>query len=237
MRVYRAPPAAWPGIQQSRLCILPDLPQPCSSAPPCSPASSGPDPAKLAEAVRIRDLLGRNTEELRSVARALNGEYILPEAGGDLLRDGAGALGSRGSTSGLQGWLCVHGRRGTVAGRSVSMLAAWFSSRVPCMRVRLLPCTKVGMLPIARSIHSRDVVQPIPTMRCSQSCPSAVARTSAAGVLPTGRNIHAMDPYRMPSLSAMDRGAKAAEAILQVRVCSAAHCDADYRVSTGRGEI
>ncbi|EFN54112.1 hypothetical protein CHLNCDRAFT_25038 [Chlorella variabilis] len=75
-------------------------------------------------AVRIRDLLALNSEELRSVARALNGEYILPEAGGDLLRDGA-------------------------------------------------------------------------------------------GVLPTGRNIHAMDPYRMPSLAALDRGSKAAEAILQ----------------------
>lgn len=40
--------------------------------------------------MHIRDLLGANTEELRSVARALSGEYILPEAGGDLLRDGAG---------------------------------------------------------------------------------------------------------------------------------------------------
>ena len=36
-------------------------------------------------------------------------------------------------------------------------------------------------------------------------------------MLPTGRNIHAMDPYRMPSLAALDRGSKAAEAILQVR--------------------
>lgn len=35
-------------------------------------------------------------------------------------------------------------------------------------------------------------------------------------MLPTGRNIHALDPYRMPSIAAMDRGAKAAEAILQV---------------------
>ncbi|PSC71131.1 protoporphyrin IX magnesium chelatase [Micractinium conductrix] len=90
-----------------------------------SAASLAPiDLAKLEEAVRIRDLLAANTEELASVSRALNGEYILPEAGGDLLRDGA-------------------------------------------------------------------------------------------GVLPTGRNIHALDPYRMPSLSAMDRGAKAAEAILE----------------------
>jgi hypothetical protein len=60
----------------------------------CLHCSSGAPPEvredKLAEAVRIRDLLALNTEELRSVGRALNGEYILPEAGGDLLRDGAG---------------------------------------------------------------------------------------------------------------------------------------------------
>ena len=35
-----------------------------------------------------------------------------------------------------------------------------------------------------------------------------------AGVLPTGRNIHALDPYRMPSAAAMERGRAAAEAIL-----------------------
>lgn len=79
--------------------------------------------AKVQEALRIRDLLALNTEELKGVMRALNGEYILPEAGGDLLRDGA-------------------------------------------------------------------------------------------GVLPTGRNIHALDPYRMPSQAAMERGSQAAEAIL-----------------------
>ena len=47
---------------------------------------------QLAEAVSIRDLLKRNTEETEGIIRALNGEYILPEAGGDLLRDGAGVL-------------------------------------------------------------------------------------------------------------------------------------------------
>jgi hypothetical protein len=46
----------------------------------------------LAEAVTIRGLLARNTEELDGVLRALGGEYVLPEAGGDLLRDGAGVL-------------------------------------------------------------------------------------------------------------------------------------------------
>jgi hypothetical protein len=32
----------------------------------------------------------------------------------------------------------------------------------------------------------------------------------------TGRNIHALDPYRMPGPAAEARGAEAAEAILQV---------------------
>ncbi|GAB4822001.1 hypothetical protein N2152v2_009047 [Parachlorella kessleri] len=83
-----------------------------------------PQEEVLGEALRIQRLLGSNTEELQSVVRALNGEYVLPEAGGDLLRDGA-------------------------------------------------------------------------------------------GVLPTGRNIHALDPYRMPGIAALDRGTKAADAILQ----------------------
>ena len=47
---------------------------------------------RLAEAIEIRGLLRRNTEELTGVMRALSGEYILPEAGGDLLRDGPGVL-------------------------------------------------------------------------------------------------------------------------------------------------
>lgn len=47
---------------------------------------------QLSEAVSIRELLKRNTEETDGILRALNGEYILPEAGGDLLRDGAGVL-------------------------------------------------------------------------------------------------------------------------------------------------
>ena len=47
---------------------------------------------RVREAVDIRDLLRRNTEEADGVVRALNGEYVLPEAGGDLLRDGAGVL-------------------------------------------------------------------------------------------------------------------------------------------------
>ena len=34
---------------------------------------------RVAQAVQIRDLLARNTEEISSALRALNGEFILPE--------------------------------------------------------------------------------------------------------------------------------------------------------------
>ena len=75
-------------------------------------------------AIEIKALLSQNTEEVRSLVRALRGEYIPSVAGGDLLRDGP-------------------------------------------------------------------------------------------GVLPTGRNIHALDPYRMPSEAAFLRGAAAAGAIVR----------------------
>lgn len=78
----------------------------------------------VSEASEIRDLLYQNTNEIDSVLKGLNGEYILPEAGGDLLRDGI-------------------------------------------------------------------------------------------GVLPTGRNIYALDPYRMPGPSALIRGETAANAIVE----------------------
>jgi magnesium chelatase subunit H len=77
------------------------------------------------EAINIRSLLMRNTEELDGVLRALNGEFVPPAPGGDLLRDGS-------------------------------------------------------------------------------------------GVLPTGRNIHALDPYRLPSKVAMSRGRAAAELTLEM---------------------
>ena len=72
---------------------------------------------------RIRELLMQTTDELTNLLRGLNGEYIPPAPGGDLLRDGA-------------------------------------------------------------------------------------------GVLPTGRNIHALDPYRMPSPAAFERGREIAKKIL-----------------------
>jgi len=76
------------------------------------------------EATSIVAMLSKNTEELDSVVGALNGGYVLPAPGGDLLRDGT-------------------------------------------------------------------------------------------SVLPTGRNIHALDPYRMPSALAWARGSKAAEEIIK----------------------
>ncbi|MFB2970026.1 cobaltochelatase subunit CobN [Aerosakkonema sp. BLCC-F183] len=74
-------------------------------------------------AAQIRDLLMQTTDELTNLLRGLNGEYIPPAPGGDLLRDGA-------------------------------------------------------------------------------------------GVLPTGRNIHALDPYRMPSPAAYERGREIAKKII-----------------------
>jgi magnesium chelatase subunit H len=78
---------------------------------------------QLLESEEIRSLLAQNTDELTNLLRGLNGEYIPPAPGGDLLRDGA-------------------------------------------------------------------------------------------GVLPTGRNIHALDPYRMPSPAAYERGRAIAQKIL-----------------------
>ncbi len=75
------------------------------------------------EEEEIRDLLMQSTDELTNLLRGLNGEYIPPAPGGDLLRDGS-------------------------------------------------------------------------------------------GVLPTGRNIHALDPYRMPSAGAYERGREIAQKII-----------------------
>ncbi|CAJ1416496.1 unnamed protein product [Effrenium voratum] len=74
----------------------------------------------IKEALRVRELLASNTEEVAGMLRALNGEFVPPAPGGDLIRDGA-------------------------------------------------------------------------------------------SVLPTGRNIHALDPFRIPSQTALQRGIQAAE--------------------------
>lgn len=75
------------------------------------------------EVSQIKDLLMQTTDEITNLLRGLNGEYIPPAPGGDLLRDGP-------------------------------------------------------------------------------------------GVLPTGRNIHALDPYRMPSPAAYERGREIAKKII-----------------------
>ncbi|MBD2539938.1 magnesium chelatase subunit H [Coleofasciculus sp. FACHB-SPT36] len=80
-------------------------------------------PELIDETIKVRDLLLQNSDELTNLLRGLNGEYIPPAPGGDLLRDGA-------------------------------------------------------------------------------------------GVLPTGRNIHALDPYRMPSPAAYERGREVARKII-----------------------
>ncbi len=77
----------------------------------------------LDRALQVRDLLMQTSDELTNLMRGLNGEYIPPAPGGDLLRDGP-------------------------------------------------------------------------------------------GVLPTGRNIHALDPYRMPSPAAYERGRAIAQNII-----------------------
>ncbi|MCC5634607.1 magnesium chelatase subunit H [Nostoc sp. CHAB 5844] len=82
-----------------------------------------PQRRKGREEEEIRVLLEQTTDELTNLLRGLNGEYIPPAPGGDLLRDGA-------------------------------------------------------------------------------------------GVLPTGRNIHALDPYRMPSPAAYERGREIAQKII-----------------------
>jgi magnesium chelatase subunit H len=79
---------------------------------------------KVKEGISIKKLLDQNSDELTNLLRGLNGEYVPPAPGGDLLRDGA-------------------------------------------------------------------------------------------GVLPTGRNIHALDPYRMPSPAAYARGREIAKKLLE----------------------
>lgn len=78
---------------------------------------------RIKEVFTVRDLLLQTPDELTNLLRGLNGEYILPAPGGDLLRDGP-------------------------------------------------------------------------------------------GVLPTGRNIHALDPYRMPSPAAYERGREIGKKII-----------------------
>ena len=114
-----------------RASLVYPFPCPCARAIPPPAGSPGPTPgclprqeagssgagaaaaldARLAEAVQIRGLLARNTEEVDGLLRALGGEYVLPEAGGDLLRDGAGVLPTGAAPLGREQTLkplCLH---------------------------------------------------------------------------------------------------------------------------------
>jgi CobN/Magnesium Chelatase len=130
--------------------------------------------------VTIAGLLDRNTEELGSLLRALNGEYVLPEAGGDLLRDGAGVLptGDDRMTQRrtlMSRWLLLDAYCCWCWGVCNTQLLAQLSSTVPTR-----PC-------------------------CFTCCPACDA----------GRNIHALDPYRMPNAAALQRGTAVGQSILE----------------------
>ncbi|MEG4495686.1 cobaltochelatase subunit CobN [Microcoleus sp. F10-C6] len=106
-------------VSQTSTGILP-VPQTSTGKMPVPQEGLG---GVFEEGLLVRDLLLQTSDELTNLLRGLNGEYILPAPGGDLLRDGA-------------------------------------------------------------------------------------------GVLPTGRNIHALDPYRMPSPAAYERGSEIALKII-----------------------
>jgi len=63
--------------------------------------------ALLAEAESIRELLMRNREELSGMLGALEGGWVAPEAGGDLLRDGPGVLPTGGSLCEVTGTILI----------------------------------------------------------------------------------------------------------------------------------
>jgi hypothetical protein len=63
-----------------------------AAAAPAAPADARDPVQLLQEAENIRGLLLRNREELGGLLRALDGAWVPPEAGGDLLRDGPGVL-------------------------------------------------------------------------------------------------------------------------------------------------
>jgi magnesium chelatase subunit H len=90
------------------------------------------DPAQLTEALELGDRLRQTSDELTNLLRGLDGDYIPPAPGGDLLRDGP-------------------------------------------------------------------------------------------GVLPTGRNIHALDPYRMPSPGAYERGREIARKLITQQLDEQGH--------------
>ena len=78
-------------IEQIAANTLPEQPNVETLAKRYS-ASEPLTPLLLEEAITIRQGLTQTTDELENLLRGLNGEYIPPAPGGDLLRDGPGAL-------------------------------------------------------------------------------------------------------------------------------------------------
>ncbi|ESA35646.1 protoporphyrin ix magnesium chelatase [Leptolyngbya sp. Heron Island J] len=78
-------------IEQIAADALPDTPQ-IETLAKRYPASEPLTTELLEEAMIIRRGLTQTTDELTNLLRGLNGEYIPPAPGGDLLRDGPGAL-------------------------------------------------------------------------------------------------------------------------------------------------
>ncbi|KAJ1489238.1 magnesium-chelatase, subunit H [Baffinella frigidus] len=65
-------------------------PPPEHRSPPCVPGLTPRVSPRVSRVIFL--VFFRNTEEISGVLRALNGEYVPPAPGGDLLRDGSGVL-------------------------------------------------------------------------------------------------------------------------------------------------
>ncbi|CAI6005121.1 unnamed protein product [Closterium sp. NIES-64] len=167
------------------------------------PARDAEVDARVEEAVSIRQLLARNTEELDNVLRGLDEWFSAVRVDGmDCLDGGSSEQLLARNTEELDNVL-----RG-VGGESRIMRG-----------LRRMVGTGGGLAPaVATMIHSRP--RPISALctRAGDYVPPAVGGDllrDGPGVLPTGRNIHALDPYRMPSAAAWERGSAIAANIIQ----------------------
>lgn len=201
--------------------------------------------AALAEAAEIRSLLLRNAEEVSGVLAGLEGRYVLPEAGGDLLRDGPGVLPTGGARCAWQlvrlpgcftaGWAPCWGVPCNLRGifrdadadsrlASLSPSPALLTSSNPLLSSTQPPQRnsprphppRARPLPHALHPPSTPQSQPLPPqpLATENHQPQSANRNPTP---PPGRNIHALDPYRMPSIAAQERGAAAGAAIVKVR--------------------
>ena len=97
------------------------------------------------------------------------------------------------------------------------------SSPVPASAVDNSTSTALDLLPEAETIRSlllqnTDELSGLLAAldgRYVAAAPGGDLLRDGPGVLPTGRNIYSLDPFRMPSATAVARGARAADAILR----------------------